>query len=91
MSMTRKKKHSKAEVAAMLDQADHLARQGMLQSVIARTLGVSVMTLHRWRKVPPGPRKHRLYLTKSLDSKRNSVPVNELPSSSLKTHGCGDS
>jgi putative transposase len=32
-----------------------LATQGKLQSEIARTLGVSVMTLHRWRKAPPGP------------------------------------
>jgi transposase-like protein len=28
-----------------------LATQGKLQSEIARTLGVSVMTLHRWRKM----------------------------------------
>jgi putative transposase len=27
-------------------------RRGKLQSDIARTLGVSVMTLHRWRKMP---------------------------------------
>src|SRR5258708_10091164 len=32
-----------------------LAIRGKLQSEIARTLGVSVMTLHRWRKAPPGP------------------------------------
>jgi putative transposase len=32
-----------------------LATQGKPQSEIARTLGVSVMTLHRWRKAPPGP------------------------------------
>jgi putative transposase len=29
--------------------------RGKLQSEIARTLGVSLMTLHRWRKAPPGP------------------------------------
>ena len=32
---------------------DDLATQGRLQSEIARTLGVSVMTLPRWRKIPP--------------------------------------
>jgi putative transposase len=53
--MSTKRKHSKAEIAAMLVQADDLAKQGVFQSEIARTLGVSVMTLHRWRKVPPGP------------------------------------
>jgi putative transposase len=55
MSMTPKKKRSKTEIAAMLVQADDLAKQGVFQSEIARTLGVSVMTLYRWRKVPPGP------------------------------------
>ena len=51
--MAKKAKHSKAEIAAKLAQAEELATQGRLQSEIARTLGVSVMTLHRWRKKPP--------------------------------------
>lgn len=51
--MGRKKKHSKAEIAAKLAQAEDMAAQGMLQSEIARALEVSVMTLHRWRKLPP--------------------------------------
>jgi putative transposase len=52
--MTTKKRHSRAEIATKLAQANKLATQGKLQSEIARTLGVSVMTLHRWRKAPPG-------------------------------------
>jgi putative transposase len=48
--MARVKRHSRVEVATKLAQANELARQGKLQSEIARTLGVSVMTLHRWRK-----------------------------------------
>jgi hypothetical protein len=51
--MGRKKKHSKAEIAAKLAQAEDMAAHGMLQSEIARALDVSVMTLHRWRKLPP--------------------------------------
>src|SRR6516162_9124922 len=47
------KHHSGVEVATKLAQANRLARQGKQQSEIARTLGVSVMTLHRWRKAPP--------------------------------------
>jgi hypothetical protein len=43
------------EIATKLERANGLATQGKLQSEIARTLGVSVMTLHRWRKAPPGP------------------------------------
>ena len=53
-AMARQKRHSKVEIATKLAQADDLARQGKPQSEIARTLGVSVMTLHRWRKAPPG-------------------------------------
>jgi putative transposase len=54
-AMAKKKRHSRVEIATKLAQANELATQGKLQSEIARTLGVSVMTLHRWRKAPPGP------------------------------------
>ena len=54
--MAKKKRHSRVEIASKLARANDLATQGKLQSEIARTLGVSVMTLHRWRrKAPPGP------------------------------------
>jgi putative transposase len=53
--MAKKKRHSRVEIATKLARANDLATQGKLQSEIARTLGVSVMTLHRWRKAPPGP------------------------------------
>jgi len=45
-----RKRHSKKEINALLLHADELAAQGKLQKDIARALGVSVMTLHRWRK-----------------------------------------
>jgi transposase-like protein len=51
--MAKKKRHSRAEIATKLAQANELVTQGKLQSEVARTLGVSVMTLHRWRKVQP--------------------------------------
>jgi len=53
--MAGKKRHSRVEIASKLAQANDLATQGKLQSEIARTLGVSVMTLHRWRKAAAGP------------------------------------
>ena len=53
--MAKKKRHSRVEIASKLTQAHDLATQGKLQSEIARAVGVSVMTLHRWRKAPPGP------------------------------------
>ena len=52
MPNSKSKNHSEAEIAAKLAQANDLAAQGKLQSEIAKTLGVSVMTLHRWRKLP---------------------------------------
>jgi putative transposase len=54
--MARLKRHSRVEVATKLAQANDLARQGKLQSEIARMLGVSVMTLHRWRRAD-GPNR----------------------------------
>jgi putative transposase len=54
--MAKKAKHSRAQIATKLAQAGELATQGKLQSEIARTLGVSVMTLHRWRKMSLAPR-----------------------------------
>lgn len=42
--------HSPGEISAKLKQADELATAGKLQSEIARELGISVMTFHRWRK-----------------------------------------
>jgi putative transposase len=48
--MSNRKKHTKEEISTKLAQASEMAAQGKLQSEIASTLGVSVMTLHRWRK-----------------------------------------
>jgi putative transposase len=45
------KRHSPAEISAKLTQARTLAVAGKLQSEIATALGVSIMTLHRWRKL----------------------------------------
>jgi transposase-like protein len=53
--MAKKTKHSKAQIARKLAEANDLAEQGKPQSEIAHALGVSVMTLHRWRKLPPQP------------------------------------
>jgi putative transposase len=46
------KKHSHEEILLKLVRADELARAGNSQVEICKALGVSVMTLHRWRKLP---------------------------------------
>jgi putative transposase len=50
-SPMKSKRHSPAEISAKLEQAQTLATAGKLQSEIAKALGVSIMTLHRWRKL----------------------------------------
>ena len=46
-----KLRHTEAEIAAKLEEADALISEGRLNRDIAKTLGVSVMTYHRWRKM----------------------------------------
>lgn len=45
------KKHSRQEILLKLVRADELALAGHSQVDICKALGVSVMTLHRWRKL----------------------------------------
>jgi putative transposase len=48
--MTRKKRHNATEIVSKLEQADILSSEGQTQNEIAKALGISVMTFHRWRK-----------------------------------------
>jgi hypothetical protein len=51
--MVKRKRHSAPEIVAKLRQADEMVAEGRIQSDIARSLGVSVMTYHRWRNSRP--------------------------------------
>jgi len=44
------KKHSSISIGEKLAQAEALAKRGVAQKDICKQLGISVMTLHRWRK-----------------------------------------
>ena len=44
------KKHSAAEISAKLAQASAWIAEGKSQATIAKELGISVMTFHRWKK-----------------------------------------
>jgi transposase-like protein len=48
----KRKRHRLEEIAAKLQEGDRMAASGKLQSEIAQALGISVMTYHRWRKIP---------------------------------------
>ena len=45
------KRHSDQEIAAILQRARDLEQAGRLQSDICEMFDISVMTLHRWRKM----------------------------------------
>jgi len=47
----KKQRHTEAEVATKLEEADALIAEGKINRDIAKALGVSVMTYHRWRKM----------------------------------------
>jgi putative transposase len=44
-----RRRHSPEEVASKLHQAEELLQRGKRHADIARELGISVMTYHRWR------------------------------------------
>ena len=46
------KRHVSEEIAAKLAQANELAAKGKTQREISKALGVSIMTYHRWKKMP---------------------------------------
>jgi putative transposase len=50
-----KHRHTASEIAKKLATADEMAAQGKLQGDIAKSLGISVMTYHRWRKARGAP------------------------------------
>lgn len=44
------KRHSSDEIAAKLSRANEMMREGKRNAEIAKALGISLMTYHRWRK-----------------------------------------
>jgi hypothetical protein len=66
--MKKKRRHSTTEIERKLEEAEALAGEGRTQNEIARALGISVMTFHRWRKAQP---------QQELRSKTAVVPVQD--------------
>jgi putative transposase len=82
--MARKKRHSSEEIAKKLAQAKELSAQGKLQSEIARTLGISVMTLHRWRNTPATPHSAAAVVTHEMSGDEQSNSISELQIENLR-------
>jgi transposase len=66
------RRHSIAEIAAKLEQADAMSGEGRLQGDIAKALGVSIMTYHRWRKA-------RKSSNLAVKSRRDRAEINASP------------
>jgi putative transposase len=47
--MISRRRHSADEITSKLHQAKEMSQHGKRQAEIARKLGISVMTYHRWR------------------------------------------
>jgi len=73
-SVTRKR-HSPEEIVGKLCQADDMVAKGRRQDEIARALGISVMTFHRWRKARPG----------LMNGARPGLPGHALPPGAPRT------
>jgi hypothetical protein len=79
------KKHSPQEISAKLHQGDKLAAEGKRQPEIARTLGVTVMTYHRWRKARAiQAATHNPPIQLQHDSKPDRVRALQLENSRLR-------
>jgi putative transposase len=84
--MAKQRRYTALEIAAKLKEASGLAREGKPQSDIAKSLGISVMTFHRWRKAhenPPQGEENRLpavsnYTSSSLSATRQPNRLSEL-------------
>lgn len=82
--------HSAHEISAKLRQAEQMMARGQSQAQICKTLGVSVMTFHRWRKrrllqgtgqaLPPETGLQGVGEEPSSDRRRNDHEVDELRS-----------
>lgn len=68
----KKHRHTRAEIAAKLEEADAMTAEGKLQGDVAKALGVSIMTYHRWRKVRES--EQPVIATRSTEATRDASP-----------------
>ena len=80
------KRHSPDEIASKLLQSDKLAEEGKPQVEIARALGVSVMTYHRWRKT----RNPRLADPSGYVRANGNGAADTIDNTGLQRHDDGD-
>ncbi len=72
------KRHAPVEISDMLRQAAEMMNGGMSQKDVCRSLGVSVMTFHRWRKRAPLNEASTAPLHEHSNGSSGPDPVEEL-------------
>ena len=61
-------RHTLEEIAAKLDEADAMSARGTLHGDIAKALGISVMTYHRWRKARDSSRSAVVLSSRAIET-----------------------
>ena len=71
--MVTRYRHTESEIVAKLATADGMAAHGMLHRDIAKSLGISLMTYHRWRKAREASARSTSQL--AANAERAEIPV----------------
>ena len=71
-------RHTLEEIAAKLDEADAMSARGTLHADIAKALGISVMTYHRWRKARDSSRSAALSPSRGVETTAPTNPISSL-------------
>jgi putative transposase len=79
--MATRHRHTESEIAEKLHSAGEMAAQGKLHSVIAKSLGISVMTYHRWRKAHGTLARSTMQLA---DDERTDMPIDREQMSQIR-------
>ena len=80
--MTTRHRHTQSEIAEKLRFAGEMAAQGKLHSAIAKSLGISVMTYHRWRKAHGASIRPTIQL--AVDRERTDIPIERQQMSQIR-------
>jgi putative transposase len=82
IKMATRHKHTESEIAEKLHTAGEMAAQGKRHSAIAKSLGISIMTYHRWRKAHGTPIRPTTQLADIVE--RTDIPIERQQMSQIR-------
>jgi putative transposase len=80
--MATRHRHTESEIAEKLHTAGEMAAQGKLHSAIAKSLGISIMTYHRWRKAHGTSIRPTIQLADIVE--RTDIPIERQQMSQIR-------